>query len=121
MLQLEFVRYKELEKLTRIRAGASGDVEDRLRRGRVLEEVLKQDENRPVSMEDQVITLFALHNGFLDECEPVEVRSRLRALIEKTRREQPELIRSLRAQKTLSEAIRLGLEHAVKSFEHAFA
>ena len=120
MLQLEFVRYKELEKLTRIRAGSSGDVEDRLRRGRVLEEVLKQDENNPVPMENEVIILFALHNGFLDDCEPADVRSLLDALIKKIRRDKPELVRSICEQKMLTEPIRQGLEHEVKSFGPAY-
>ena len=103
MLQLEFVRYKELERLTRIRAGASAEVEERLQRGRVLEEVLKQDENRPVPAEDQTVILFALNNGYLEDVEPEDVRGKLEALISQVRAESPDFVEDLIATKILSE------------------
>jgi F-type H+-transporting ATPase subunit alpha len=116
MLQLEFVRYKELEKLTRIKAGASPDVQKRLRKGRVLEEVLKQAENRPVPMVDQVMILFALQNGFLDDVEPLEVRDRLNALIEQIRMSRPDLVKELIAGREMTDQIREGLHDELRRF-----
>ncbi|MBM4142710.1 MAG: F0F1 ATP synthase subunit alpha [Lentisphaerae bacterium] len=110
MLQLQFVRYKELEKLTRIKAGVSADVEQRLKRGKVLEEVLKQEANAPVPMEDQVITLYALQKGFLDGVEPADVKGRLRDLVGQVRLHRPDLIAALNAHKSLTEQIKEGLD-----------
>jgi F-type H+-transporting ATPase subunit alpha len=116
MLQLEFVRFKELEKLTRIKAGVSPDVERRLRRGRVLEEVLKQDANAPVPMEEQVVVLYALQHGFLDRVEPVDVRGRLTRLMHELRTRRPELVRDLIAQRRLTEQIKEGLDEQIARF-----
>lgn len=116
MLQLEFVRYKELERLTRIRAGASPEVEERLRRGRVLEEVLKQPENHPVPAEDQTITLYALTQGFLDDVDPEHVRARLLALIQQIRQDSPELVEELIRRRELTDAIKEGLNGHLKRF-----
>ncbi|MCE9613182.1 MAG: F0F1 ATP synthase subunit alpha [Lentisphaerae bacterium] len=116
MLQLEFVRYKELERLTRIRAGASPEVEERLRRGRVLEEVLKQPENKPVPAEEQTIILFALNQGFLDDVDPEHVRSRLSALVQQIRQDTPELIDDLIRRRELTDAIKEGLHGHLKRF-----
>ncbi len=116
MLQLEFVRYKELERLTRIRAGASAEVEARLRRGRVLEAILKQSANMPVSAEDQALILFALNNGFLTDIEPDQVRPRLDALIQQIRRDAPELIAELVRRRDLNDAIKEGLHAQLKRF-----
>lgn len=116
MLQLEFVRYKELEKLTRIKAGVSADVEKRLKRGKILEEVLKQDENAPVPLEEQVIILFGLHNGFLEGVEPVDVRGRLNGLVAQIREKNANLIAELIEQKRMTDEIKEKLKNEIARF-----
>jgi F-type H+-transporting ATPase subunit alpha len=117
MLQLEFVRYKELEKLTRIKAGASEDVQKRLKRGRVLEEVLKQREGLPVPLVEQVIVLFALKEGFLKDTEPKDVQERLRGLIQQIRKKHPDLVDLLITRKELNDEIREGLHEQLRLFD----
>ena len=63
--------------MTRIKAGVSADVETRLKKGKCLEELLKQDENKPVVMEDQVLLLFAFEHGFFEKVEPADVKDRM--------------------------------------------
>ena len=116
MLQLEFVRYKELERLTRIKAGVSADVEARLRRGKVLEEVLKQDQNEPVAMEDQVFALYSLQHGFLDETDPADVRDHLRRLIEGLHRDKSDIVDDLVANHKLTDEIKEGLDEYLTRF-----
>jgi len=116
MLQLEFVRYKELERLTRIKAGVSGDVEERLKKGKVLEELLKQDQNRPVPMEDQVIVLFAYQNGFLEGTEPIGVRGKLEKLIQLVRINRPDIIDDLIQNHEMTDEIKEGLNEQLERF-----
>jgi len=116
MLKLDFVRYKELERLTRIKAGVSGDAEMRLKKGKVLEEVLKQDQNAPVAMEDQVMLLYALQHGFLDSVEPPQVAARLTRMLKFVRQNRPELVEELVRQKTMTDDIREGLHEQFTRF-----
>jgi F-type H+-transporting ATPase subunit alpha len=74
MLRLEYVQYKELEKLTRIKAGVSEEVQKRLTRGQIVAEVLKQDADNPIPMLDQVIWLFGFREGYMDDTAPAQVR-----------------------------------------------
>ena len=117
MLQLEFVRYKELEKLTRIKAGVSGDVERRLNRGKVLEEILKQDQNAPVPMENQVVILYALQQGMLDGITPADVRPRLRVLLTAIYRNCGPLMKQLRETRQLSDEVREGFDEQFARFK----
>ncbi len=119
MLQLEFVRYKELERLTRIKAGVSADVEKRLKRGKILEEILKQDANAPVPMEDQVITLYALQRGFFEGIEPSEVRSSLSTLIAEVRRNRPDVIAELIRTQQLTDVVKEGLDEQLEKLRGA--
>lgn len=116
MLQLEYVRYKELEKLTRIKAGVSGDVEKRLKKGRVIEELLKQDENVPVPMQDQVIVLYALKNGMLENVEPEQTRRFLQQWIHHIHTNRPELVEELIEKTELTDSIQEGFNEEIARF-----
>jgi len=118
MLQLDFVRYKELEKLTRIKAGMSGDVAARLKHGKVLEEVLKQDANKPVPLEEQVIILYGLQNGFLADTEPQDVRKKLEWLIDHIRKHSPGLIKDLIEKKDITDEIKEELDEQLAAFSN---
>jgi len=116
MLQLEFVRYKELVKLTRIKAGVSAEVERRLKRGKVLEEILKQDANEPVAMDDQIIALFALQAGFFNGTEPADVRGRLAALTKQIKASRPDLVEDLNKNNMMTDEIKEGMNEQIARF-----
>jgi F-type H+-transporting ATPase subunit alpha len=116
MLKLEFVRYKELEKLTRIKAGVSEEVERRLERGKTLEEFLKQGPNQPWPMENQVIILHAYHNGFLDDIHPPEVKGRLERLVQLVCTNRPDLVARLREVQQLTDEIKEGLDEQIARY-----
>jgi F-type H+-transporting ATPase subunit alpha len=116
MLQLEFVRFKELEKLTRIKAGVSADVDKRLKRGKVLEEVLKQDQNCPVAMEEQVFVLFALQNSFLVDTDPANVKPKLERVVKQIRQNKPELVAELIKNHQMTDKIKEGLHEELARY-----
>jgi len=116
MLQLEFVRYKELEKLTRIKAGMSADVEKRLKRGRVVEELLKQDANHPIDMEDQVLTLFAFQNKFLEGVEPVDVKPTIERMLKYIKTQRADLVDALIKTQRMTDEIKEGLNEQLTRF-----
>jgi F-type H+-transporting ATPase subunit alpha len=116
ILRLEYIQYKELEKLTRIKAGASETVEKRLRKGRVVAEILKQDRNQPVPMEEQVVILYALAKGFLEDLEPARVSAYQLGLMAWLREKRPELLADLLAHKELTESIQEGLNEQLKTY-----
>ncbi|MCK5850856.1 MAG: F0F1 ATP synthase subunit alpha [Kiritimatiellae bacterium] len=116
MLKMDYIRYKQLEKMTRIKAGVSADVEVRLKKGRSLEELLKQGENVPVPIEDQVIILFARENGFLEDIEPADVRDQLTGLLKQIKLACPDLMDNLRIGKKLTDEIKEGLNEQLTRF-----
>ena len=119
MLKIEYVRFKELEKLTRIKAGHSSDVDDRLQQGKILEEVLKQDQNRPVPMEDQVMLLFGLQHGLLKGVRPPDVSSIVDRYISAVRMNRPEIVEKLVEGRTMTEEIEQGLQDELDKFQNS--
>ena len=117
MLKIEYVRFKELEKLTRIKAGHSSDVDDRLQQGKILEEVLKQDQNQPVPMEEQVMLLFGLQHGLLKGARPGDVSTIVERFISAVRASRPEIVEKLVEGRTMTEEIEQGLQDELDKFQ----
>jgi len=66
-LRLDLAQYRELEAFTKFGSELDKSTQAQLNRGERLIEVLKQPQYDPVSMEDQVITIFAVGRGLIDE------------------------------------------------------
>ncbi len=116
ILRLEYIQYKELEKLTRIKAGVSEAVEKRLRKGRVVAEILKQPNADPVPIVDQVMVLYALTTGAMDALEPAQVPAWQKGLTAHIRRSRPELVRDLEAQKKLTPELKEALNEQLAAY-----
>jgi F-type H+-transporting ATPase subunit alpha len=119
MLKLDFIRYKELEKLTRIKAGVSAEVEARLAAGRILEEFLKQDENAPVPLEEQVLALYALQHGFLEGVGPADVRGRLEQLLNQIKMSCPDTVKKLVESGAMTDDITEVIDEQIAKFNPA--
>jgi F-type H+-transporting ATPase subunit alpha len=118
ILRLEYIQFKELERLTRIKAGVSETVEKRLRKGRVVAEILKQGKNEPVPMEEQIIVLFALLNGFMEHLMPEQVDAYQLGLRAKIKRDRPDLVRELVEKKDLTDSVKEGFNEQLAAYGH---
>jgi len=65
--RLEYLQYQELLQITRLRAtGLSDEAQKRLKKGEIITQLIMQFKHKPVSLETQIIYLFALKLGMLD-------------------------------------------------------
>lgn len=91
-MKLDYLQFLELEVFTRFGTRLEAGMEARIRRGRVLREILKQERLTPEPIEFQLAWLTALNAGLLDPLPPERL---------------PALLEDLKARITAS---RLGLE-----------
>ncbi|HKZ43598.1 MAG TPA: F0F1 ATP synthase subunit alpha [Anaerolineales bacterium] len=70
-LRLDMASYRELAAFALMASDLDKATQGQLNRGRRMQEILKQPQYEPVSLENQVIVLFAGTNGFADEV-PIE-------------------------------------------------
>ena len=77
-LRLDLAAYRELEAFAQFGSDLDEATKAKLDRGARTVEVLKQPENAPLKVEKQVVILFALVNGYLDDV-PVEDVTRFEA------------------------------------------
>jgi F-type H+-transporting ATPase subunit alpha len=74
-LRLDLAQFRELAAFAQFGSDLDKATQAQLARGRRLTELLKQLQYRPLSVEKQVIALFAGVNGFLDGLEVSQVRA----------------------------------------------
>jgi len=119
MLKIDYVRFRELEKLTRIKAGSSADLDARLAKGKILEEVLKQDERTPWPMENQVLLLFALQHGVFEGLAPRQVHSTFTRFVEQLRIRRADLVDKLIDGKKMTEPLSKGFLDELNAFKNS--
>lgn len=66
-LRLELAQFRELASFAQFASDLDDDTKQRIARGRLLTEVLKQKQYQPLSVAEQVIALIAATNGAFDE------------------------------------------------------
>jgi len=66
-IRLEYAQYKELLRLTKLKAGLTAQAEYRIRHGEAIRILLAQERNRPVSAGELIVLLYALNKRILDD------------------------------------------------------
>ncbi|MFH1478846.1 MAG: F0F1 ATP synthase subunit alpha [Candidatus Omnitrophota bacterium] len=116
-LRLDYIQYKELLQMTQLRTtGLSKEAEFRLKRGEAINQLIIQDKNAPVSIESQIVYLFALDKGMLDNLSRDQIlrfREDIKDFIEKS---NPAFFEKLRMRKELTEDMLSALEESLKDY-----
>lgn len=66
-LKLDLAQYRELEQFAQVTADLPEDLKFKLKRGRVLMELLKQENYKPLTFDKISVLLYAANSGFFDE------------------------------------------------------
>jgi F-type H+-transporting ATPase subunit alpha len=79
-MKLDYLQFLELEVFTRFGARLETSIEAKIKRGRVLREVLKQERLSPLPVEFQMAWMVAFNEGLLDAVAGGEVPAVLSGL-----------------------------------------
>lgn len=79
-LKLDYLQFLELEVFTRFGARLEASMEAKIRRGRMLRDILKQDRLTPWTIEAQLLWMVAFNDGLLDGVAPAAIPALLAAL-----------------------------------------
>ena len=81
-LKLELAQFAELEAFSQFASDLDKATQNQLARGQRLRELLKQAQGAPLSVPQQVVTIYTGINGYLDDVEVSDVREFLSGLRE---------------------------------------
>ncbi len=94
-LKLLYSQYRELQAFAQFGSDLDPDTKMRLEQGERIVEVLKQDKNDPVSVEHQVVVIYAVVNGYLKNIEVSDIRDFEKALFDYVDTAYPAIISNI--------------------------
>lgn len=118
-MRLDLAQYRELEAFSQFGSDLDKATQARLSRGAHTVEILKQAQYQPMSVEEQVVSIFAVTKGFWDDVPIAETRRAEQRLLAFMRDEHREILDRIRDQKKMDETLVQELTAAVEAFKKA--
>jgi F-type H+-transporting ATPase subunit alpha len=102
-LKLELAQFAELEAFSQFSSDLDQATQNQLARGARLRELLKQSQSSPLSVANQVITIYVGTNGWLDQIPVEDVVSKLNSLRSNLQVDKAALLAKIKETKTFTE------------------
>lgn len=118
-LRLELAQFRELEAFVQFSSDLDAETKQRIEKGKLMVEVLKQDKSVPLPFEKQVAIIFVAGADVLTDCDKsrvAEIESAFFALLES---QYPEVLKEIAASRDLSDESQKTLKEAVETLRAA--
>ncbi|CAN5225435.1 F0F1 ATP synthase subunit alpha [soil metagenome] len=115
-LRLDLAQYRELEAFSAFASDLDAATKRQLERGARTVEILKQPQYSPMSVDQQVMVIYAVTNGFLDEVPVSEVRDWERGFLEFMYAQFPQVADAIRNEKQLSKETEADLRRGIEQY-----
>jgi len=115
-LKLSLAQFAELEAFSQFASDLDQATQNQLARGSRLRELLKQAQSSPLSLEDQVSSIYVGTNGYLDKLEVAQVRSFLTGFRSTLANSYPKFGEILRETQTFTPEAETILKEAVTKY-----
>jgi F-type H+-transporting ATPase subunit alpha len=116
-LRLDLAQYRELEAFASFASDLDAATKRQLERGARTVEVLKQGQYQPMSVENQVTTLYAVTNGHLDDVPVNQIREWERGFHDYLHAQFPQISQGIRKEKALSKELEADLKRAITQYK----
>ena len=114
-LKIDLAQFRELEAFATFGSELDKVSQAQLDRGYRLTELLKQAQNAPLPVEEQVIVIYAGSNGWVDDVAVSEVRRFEAELLEFMRSSHPEVLETIRTHRCPARGVRAEVRAAGRS------
>ena len=119
-LKLEYSQFRELQSFSQFGSDLDKDTKERLAKGERIVEILKQGQNSPVAVENQVIIIYAVINNYLKDIPLEKVSDFERDLYKHMEEAHPDITASIREEKVLTPDNEEKLKAALKDFSEKY-
>jgi len=116
-LRLDLAQYRELEAFAQFGSELDPATQRQLARGERIVEVLKQPQYQPMPVEQQVVIIFAVTNGFLDDIAVGAIKAWEKGFHEFMAAQHHEIAEEIRARKALSDDLTARLRQAIEEYK----
>lgn len=115
-LRLDMASFRDLAAFAQFGSDLDKATQRQLNRGTRLQEILKQPQYEPMSLEDQVIVLYAAVNGLADEIAVEQINAWQTGLLRYMEVSNPEIGRNIGERKMITPENEVKLKAAIEAF-----
>ena len=119
-IRTELAQYRELAAFSQFGSELDDDTKERLAQGERIKEILKQPQYRPLPVEKQVITIYAVTKKYLLDIPVEQVLDFESGLLEYIDTKYPEIYSAIRDTKEISEKTDELIQKAITEFKAQF-
>ena len=119
-IKLELAQFRALEAFAAFASDLDKSSQQQLSRGRKLVELLKQGQYQPVKVEEQVVSIFAATNGYLDQYADGDVKRYEKEVIQFIKQKYSQILSGIEDKKQVSDDIKKDLTKALVEFSAVF-
>ena len=119
-LRLELAQYREKAAFAQFGSDLDAATQKQLARGKCLTEILKQDQYVPMSVERQIVIVYAGTNGFLDKYPTTKLKEYENQLADFITKKYPAVYTTIVDSGKIDDTLKATLEKALREFEGVF-
>jgi len=116
-LRLDLAQYRELEAFAQFGSELDPATQRQLARGARVVEVLKQAQYQPMPVEQQVVVIFAVTNGLIDDVDVPAIKAWEKGLLEFMAAQHEGLVAEIKTRKALSDELSGRLRKAIEEYK----
>jgi F-type H+-transporting ATPase subunit alpha len=116
-IKLELAQYREMAAFAQFGSDLDASTQQLLNRGAKLTELLKQDQYSPMTVGEQVISVFAGVRGYLDDLALNKIKNFEKDIIEKIKLDNPEILESIQLSGKLEEETEKNLIRIIEEYK----
>jgi len=116
-LRLDNAQYRELEAFAQFASDLDAATQKQLARGERIVGVLKQPQYHPLPVEHQILVIFAVTNGYLDDVSTDKIQTWETEFLEFISSSRPEVARTIRTRRALDDELIAEMRKAIEDFK----
>ncbi len=116
-IKLELAQYREMAAFAQFGSDLDASTQKLLNRGSKLTELLKQNQYSPMTIAEQVVSIFTGVNGYLDDLELNQIRDFEKDLFELIKSSHSDIIESINSSGDLNDDISSKLTSIIEEFK----
>ena len=119
-MRLDLAQYRELAAFAQFGSDLDKATKAKLERGARLVELLKQPQYRPMPALEQVASIYAATNGYLDDVPVEKVRDFEDAFLSFMRDTKKDILDTIRDKKVLTDELKASMNSAIEQFKQGY-
>ncbi|MEK7540981.1 MAG: F0F1 ATP synthase subunit alpha [Patescibacteria group bacterium] len=115
-LRLELAQFRELQTFVQFASDVDETTKQRINKGRIVTEILKQSDLAPISFEKQVLVLYAALNNYFAKFKPEEIPEIEKKFIEYIENLYKDLLEKIKEERQITDESEAEIKKVIESF-----